>query len=791
MNQPNAPAASSPLRVLIRLLTSVLRFISRLFKSLWIFFPGTLFLLLALWCFWSLSQGKDLIYAFAENSKSKVYFFIAVAFWVYVSWYSSRIISYLLISKQAGKPAAYESRGELDKPNATSENTDYAHIPKTWLSIFPRLIGFTCFLIIELAVLQLTLFDAPGISGRSAAIWFSISLLAYIIIFKWIDKLFQNKATLTRIIFYTSLAVFVLAAIIIVITASRSLMTLFWAIVMLHLVYLIYIHLRRVEPDPPVADQHGNNFFTRSIYRLMRVLHIPPKEFGYFLSFNIVALLGLIIYILSIFNMDVAWNVGPFPFVLLAFAVLGGFGNLITAASVRINVNLHLIILLLAIFLPTKETHRIRTFDTSEHMMGAFKKRQDINEYFRNWVNQRGQEIDSAGVYNTYFVLANGGASRSGYWTASVLGRLEDTTMRTKEKFSRHLFCLSGASGGSVGNATFFSLLNERMNKGDSTASLEKASTAYLKNDFLTYTLARMLGPDYFRFVSHTSLIDDRAGALEQVMERSVERFDEPLEPAFDKNFSSMLAIKNQRTQLPVFCINVTRMQDGNPGVISNIQIDRKHFNNRVDVLSLLPNDQDMHLSTAVVMGARFPYVSPAGRIDEQIQRGGKEETRPHYFVDGGYFDNSGAGVVQEMIRAIRLHADTAKDQNFRRRYGKLKFIVLHITNSPIGSALLEPVSPLKNDLSSPLLTMTGAFDKQTTVNDKRLENFLRDLDPGKGVYYPIHLYKNGNEAQPEREEPYAMNWFISDTTLKRMDKRLNTHPALNYLISTLVNADR
>src|SRR5688500_5862074 len=224
---------------------------------------------------------------------------------------------------------------------------------------------------------------------RSAAIWFSVSILLYIMFYKWIDRLFQAKPALTGKLFYSALTVFVLFAMIIIVTASRSLMTLFWAVLLLHLVYVIYIHLRRVEPKAPVADHRAKNFFTRGMYRLMEVLHIPVKEFGYFLSFNIVAVLGLIIYLLSIFNMDVAWNVGPFPFVLLAFAVLGGFGNLITAASVRINVNLHLIILLLAIFLPTKETHLVRTFDiTNQQAMGAFKKRQDINEYFRNWVNQ-------------------------------------------------------------------------------------------------------------------------------------------------------------------------------------------------------------------------------------------------------------------------------------------------------------------------------------------------------------------------------------------------------------------
>src|SRR5688500_9369070 len=208
MNQSPATAASSPLRILARPLAVILRFISRLFKSLWIFFPSTLFLILALWCFWSLSQGKDLIYAFAENNNARIYFFIAVAFWVYVSWYSSRIIAYLLISKQDGKPAVFESRGELDKPNATFANTDYYHIPKTWLNIFPRLIGFSCFLIIELAVLQLKLFDAPGISKTAAVSWFMASLLAYILFYKFIDRLFQTRAGISKTIFYSFLGLF-------------------------------------------------------------------------------------------------------------------------------------------------------------------------------------------------------------------------------------------------------------------------------------------------------------------------------------------------------------------------------------------------------------------------------------------------------------------------------------------------------------------------------------------------------------------------------------------------------
>ena len=57
-------------------------------------------------------------------------------------------------------------------------------------------------------------------------------------------------------------------------------------------------------------------------------------------------------------------------------------------------------------------------------------------------------------------------------------------------------------------------------------------------------------------------------------------------------------------------------MQDGRPGVISNIKIESSAFGKRIDVLGLLKKDTDMRLSTAVIMGARFPYLSPAGRID-------------------------------------------------------------------------------------------------------------------------------------------------------------------------------
>ncbi len=118
-------------------------------------------------------------------------------------------------------------------------------------------------------------------------------------------------------------------------------------------------------------------------------------------------------------------------------------------------------------------------------------------------------------VYPVFFALADGGASRSGYWTATVLSSIEDGT---HGKFSRQLFCLSGASGGSVGNAVFYASLYARSHNGNDQPHLDN-SRRYLSNDFLSYTLARMLGPDFFKPFFPFDFIYDRAAALERSME--------------------------------------------------------------------------------------------------------------------------------------------------------------------------------------------------------------------------------------------------------------------------------
>jgi len=792
---------------------ALLKFISNLLKSIWLFFPAILFIILTFTCFIKLGQGEDIIISFTENTRQgkglgvvlinllvKLTFFIAIAFWTYVSWYSSRIVAYTKLYRQKTYASQF-------KPGIPEKEFGTAYeVQQLFLDRFPRLVGYACFIIILFAISNM-IFPESWVKKQPLP---CLAVLLFIIgmIDKKLIKFTDTETSSKRLRNWFTIAGigFLLVFILLQVTGLLNKpFVLFAMIIALMIVYMLYINLRRkiVNEDSAKKDAAApiqDNALTRILKKIMAFIHLDHKEIGYFLWFNIICTAGLVAYILAIWHFRVSVAFGPLPLVLLAFAVLLGFGNLITTLSVKTGINLHFIIFLIAAIFTTPENHNVRTaaLDARKVQPGIFKNRQNIQEFFNKWMEHHAASIDSSDEYPVYFVLGNGGASRSAYWVASVLGRLEDSSIKKgKERFSEHIFCLSGTSGGGVGVAAFYSLL-KHANRSDSTAGYANAARDFLKQDFLTYTLARMLGPDYFNYMPVLNWLvpnPDRADALES-------GFEEAMDTSYyklhfnDTYFDECIAQKNEYNGLPVLCINTTRVQDGSPGVVSSIQLSDSLFNKRVDVTGLLAPNTSIRLSTASILGARFPYMSPAGKIEQHFRKrdtskGKTDSIKAHFFVDGGYFDNSGAGIVQEMIRSIIKIADTTSNQATRLQMKKLKIVVLHITNSPQGDARVTPITPFNNDLVSPLLTVLGAYDMQTTVNDVRLSNYTSDINlrpdsmpVSKAIYYPIHLYSDPQERGDRSKGPYAMNWFISDSVRNQMDRRLFAQPKLNRMIA-------
>lgn len=735
--------------------------------------PAVVFLIATWACFWQLSQGKDVLIDMLEKKLTGGIVLLSVLFFTLVSWYSSRIIIYR-------KKILYEQNEMLA-----------FHIP--------RLIGFTGFSIVWIALLRLPKDAYLHISIPDWASWVLLIATFFLYQFSYnkIKKLRDQKLRINKdpdadtaaemkvketeekkrfkkIYTVTGCVAAGLLVLNTVITNGWLLLISIFALQMLFLFTVIIrrgrVPLKDVDKnvlempldhasihDWQQAEKKRGNQFSIGIWeRVLYNANIPQKEKWFFITYNVITILSLVVYFATISNYNFSVSLGSFISVLISFGVLTGFFSFITFSSVILKVNLHMAIwVLVIIFGKIFEPHWAKLINYKESEVKIFNSRPTLYNYFDKWVDKRKTLIEQDSTYPVFFVLADGGASRSGYWTASVLSKFEDTT---QGKFSEHLFCLSGASGGSVGNGTFLALLKHRDELAKAQQTFLKGSQEYLSSDFLTYTIARTLGPDFFRPIIPLPFINDRAAALENAMEKGKSSF---LQGKFTDSVSNLIPFSAGNENLPMLCINATRMQDGRPSVISTIQLDPKTFGSRIDILGSLKPGRDMKLSTAVVMGARFPYLSPAGRIDSS------------YYVDGGYFDNSGAGVVNEMI--IGLSEYIKSNLASKPFLSKLKFYVIHAENGWSGGGKITKVHPVINDLAAPLLTLVGAYGTQTSVNDWRLVKYMEGAyqntkDTG---YREVNLYSPLTDSTKNTEE-FPMNWVISNYYIKKMNLQLN-----------------
>ena len=110
----------------------------------------------------------------------------------------------------------------------------------------------------------------------------------------------------------------------------------------------------------------------------------------------------------------------------------------------------------------------------------------------------------------------------------------------------------------------------------------------------------------------------------------------------------------------------------------------------------------------------------------------------------------------------------------------KINFYITHISNDPIGNAVLGKVNPLTNDLAAPLKTLMGAYGSQTAVNDSRLQNYMKGLYSNNSHYIDVNLYRLHDPNH------YSMNWVISNHLLEAMDERLRKHEGIGAVINLL-----
>ena len=720
------------LAFLLRPYRPKLDYLARTIKTFRTYFFGIASVAIIYFILIKLTPGQDVAIQIGEWTGPFIATVLCTLLWSGINWYSSRIVGYV----------------KMLHPINSARPFSNEHVP--------RLIAFNAIVSIQAAILAL-----PTIAWFDEVQLWSFVVLQNMIYFIWSSVLTSKEY---RVAYCIILGVFLAAYVseVIFLLQRKDLVQhqrnlpaialgfyfLEFGVIALFIGRRRIINKRKLEPQQNSNDTLYLTLFNINVLKVSDSIHRDEQRS--FVIFNIFATVGVMVYLLA-FILGIADYMGALAVVLISFAMLVGLANILTVVSIKTRSNVFFYIFVLAVVIGRCDDPYEVRIEKTEHP-GFYANRPALKDYFTGWLAHRSALISKYNENNknfpVYLVIADGGASRSGYWVSSVLSALEDETIKKdpSDRFSDHLLCLGGASGGSVGNATFYALLAKQQ------PQLLDKTRKFLKQDLLSPIIMRWLGSDVLQHFVPFLGIEDRAAILESAMERFGET---PLKNAFAEQYSSMA---DTTGKLPILFLNVTNVQQGVPGIISPVQLD--DFSKRLDVLDSVRKEWmdttsgDIRYSTAVVLGARFPYVSPGGSIGNE------------FYADGGYFDNTGAGIVHEMMQQIDSlvypKCDTAS------MLPKLEFRLIYLSNYSIEQKEDAPIHPLLNDAATPVLTVLGTYAIQTNVNNQRLISFIRKR-PSKFNFTEINLYTRKDLVD------YPMNWVISDYNLDRMDSRLDS----------------
>lgn len=365
------------------------------------------------------------------------------------------------------------------------------------------------------------------------------------------------------------------------------------------------------------------------------------------------ALAGVCVCLAVIFwPVSATRGLGSWPIVYLAtgfWTIIGSMTFVVIPKRAGLPALTFVPLIVFAAFSANNDNHLVRTVSATRAGATATLGPFPLDAHFDDWLRKACRP--SPRPCPVYLAAAQGGGVRSAYWTATILQALD---AQTHGRFSRHLFAISAVSGGALGAAAFVAA------KAD-TAGAESADPApalrdFLAGDYLSPIVGAMMFPDFIaRFVPVPLPRFDRAIAFETALEHSwrvafhTDRFSHDLNELYAGPHGN---------ELPSLLLNATNVETGKRFVVSNLSFSEAERGDAYYAYD--PNAAyritSMPLSTAVHLGARFPFISPHGVLDDSPGSGGGHETWGR-LVDGGYYDNSGTATLSDLLDALVRHA--------------------------------------------------------------------------------------------------------------------------------------
>jgi hypothetical protein len=381
------------------------------------------------------------------------------------------------------------------------------------------------------------------------------------------------------------------------------------------------------------------------------------------------------------------------------------------------------------------------------------------------WEQENNCSNEPATCPRPIIVAASGGASRAGFFVATVVGyfmqEAEDHGL-DPNKVRNRLFAISSVSGSSLGAVMVAKALEQKTDSKDFPCAKSPialwwgASVNNWRDCFEALTSGDFLSADFFGFAFNDmlplplfGLVRDRAAVLEDTWK---DRFYEVAARADSSPMQCnmgldcpFLSLKPRSGHwIPLLVLNGTSEATGGRIVTTPLEatympkskplcptlvgddgacvlfVEADHFH---DLLNYDKPDgvavrlDDVRLSTAAHNSARFPLISPAGSVlnykDVIVDR----------IVDGGYFENSGALGAKELALAIRAVEP------------ELRPFVLIISNDPDDPVMIsndpdDPATANSNLKNAKLQTIKNEQVKKARAAIDRAEPVTDILTP-------------------------------------------------------------
>jgi hypothetical protein len=405
--------------------------------------------------------------------------------------------------------------------------------------------------------------------------------------------------------------------------------------------------------------------------------------------------------------------------------------------------------------------HPVRVYE-SKNNITRVKFKTHFESWFKNYKREVDSSLDSgkkADKYPVVFICAEGGALRTGAYTAIFLDNLQHDLALKNIDFKKSVYAMSGVSGGSLGLG-YFNAANY-INKPSDFTEDPKLTPAerFFQNDCLSPIIGKMFYGDLLNLLIpfHISRFD-RAIALENSWEYSYKKILKPNSSnTFSNGFLNGYQNKN-KSPLPLFLINTTEVETGNQCWVTNVVPGNIIFSKQRD-LFLHKINNSVRYSTAINLSSRFPLLSPGGMLRDTD----KGIPRKLHYVDGGYYENTGAGSMYELLTQIR------RDSLSRQIYPIV--IYLRFSNDPTNQT--KNIN-FGNEITEIISGIYDTRDGRTYMAVKQLNQLATYFDHGKdstGTYIDEPL------SEDQRQVP--MNWVLSGQSIDNIKK--DVAGKLNY----------